>query len=70
MGFKRVREYECEIVENRVCDVANKERIVPDEYISENSNDVTDAFLTYCRPLILGNPEIITEDGVPKHIIR
>lgn len=70
MGFKRVREYECEIVENKVCDVANKERIVPDEYISENSNDVTEAFLTYCRPLILGNPEVIIEDGVPKHIIR
>lgn len=70
MGFKRVKEYECEIVENIVAEVANKEKTVPDEFISENANDVTDKFIQYCRPLIMGNPEIITEDGVPKHIIR
>ena len=65
-----IKEYECEIVENIVAEVANKEKTVPDEFISENANDVTDKFIQYCRPLIMGNPEIITEDGVPKHIIR
>jgi 6-phosphofructokinase 1 len=32
--------------------VANAERRVPDEFISPDGNDVTDAFLAYARPLI------------------
>ena len=70
MGFERISDYECKIIENEVCDVANKEKTVPDEYISKDSNDVTDNFIKYCRPLILGNPDIITEQGIPKHITR
>lgn len=70
MAFKRVGEYECDIVVNNVCDVANKERKVPDEFISDNANDVTEAFIRYCKPLIMGDPVVITEDGVPKHIVR
>lgn len=70
MGFKRTGDYKCEIIENKVCDVANKERKVPDEYISGDANDVTDDFVRYCKPLIMGEPQVITEDGVPKHITR
>ncbi len=69
-GFKRTGNYSYEIVENKATDVANKERKVPDEFINEASNDVTERFIEYARPLILGNPEIITEDGLPKHIVR
>ncbi len=70
MGFKRTGDYKCEIVANKVCDVANKERKVPDEYITADANDVTEAFIKYCKPLIMGEPEVITGDGVPKHITR
>ncbi len=70
MGFKRTGDYKCEIIENKVCDVANKERKVPDEYINADANDVTEEFIKYCKPLIMGDPKVITEDGVPKHIIR
>ena len=70
MGFKRDGDYVCNIVENNVCDVANKERKVPDEFISADGNDVTDEFIKYCKPLIMGDVQIITENGVPKHIIR
>ena len=43
----------------------------PEEMFDKSySNDVTDEFIKYCKPLILGNPEIITEDGIPKHITR
>ena len=41
-----------------------------DEYINADANDVTEEFIKYCKPLIMGEPEIITEDGVPKHITR
>ncbi len=30
------------------------ERIIPEEYINERGNDVTDAFVTWCKPLIGG----------------
>jgi len=34
--------------------IANQEKIVPDEYINEAGNGVTEAFLAYARPLIGG----------------
>ena len=36
--------------------------------MNSTHNDVTEAFINYCRPLIQGEPAIITEDGIPKHI--
>jgi 6-phosphofructokinase 1 len=33
-------------------EVANVERLMPDEFIAPSGNDVTDAFLKYARPLI------------------
>ncbi len=33
------------------------ERVVPDEYINERGNDVTDEFIKWCRPLIGPQPE-------------
>ncbi len=68
MGFERTCEYQVKIVENDVLEVANKERRLPDAYIHPDANDVTDAFLTYARPLILGEPQLMMEDGLPKHI--
>lgn len=32
------------------------ERVLPDEYINDRGNDVTEAFLKWCRPLI--GPEL------------
>lgn len=48
--------------------VANEEKTVPDEYINENGNGVTEAFLNYARPLIQGELYPIMENGVPKHL--
>lgn len=68
MGFLRTGEYSVDIVENKVANVANLEQKVPDKFIAESGHDVTKEFITYCRPLIMGEPEIITENGIPKHI--
>ena len=46
--------YECETGLVGLEEVALKTRKVPDQFIDENSNYVTDAFLTYARPLIGG----------------
>ncbi len=47
--------------------VANEEKTVPDEYINEKGNGVTEAFIHYARPLIQGELLPIMEDGLPKH---
>lgn len=68
MGYKRNDDNSFSIIENKVSDVANLEKKVPDEFITENSHDITDEFIDYCLPLIMGEPEIVTENGIPKHI--
>ena len=68
MGYKRNDDSTFSIVENKVCDVANLEKKVSDNFITENGYDITDEFIDYCLPLIMGDPEIVTENGIPKHI--
>ena len=68
MGFLRNDDNTFSIVENKVCDVANLEKKVPDNFIAENGHDVTQDFIDYCLPLIIGEPKIVTENGIPKHI--
>ena len=48
--------------------VANEEKTVPDAFINEKGNGVTEAFLAYARPLIQGELDPIMENGLPKHI--
>ena len=47
-------EYRIEYGLAPLTNVANKEHIVPAEYINSNGNGVTDAFVRYGRPLIGG----------------
>lgn len=67
-GFKRTGDYKTEITENNASEIANKERAVLPEFIAENGHDVTDLYVKYARPLIMGEVPIITENGLPKHI--
>ena len=46
------KEYVCGTGSAPLAEVANAEKILPDEYIAERGNDVTGAFLEYARPLI------------------
>ncbi len=52
-----------------VCDVANKVKYVPREWINEAGNDVLPEVLDYIQPLIIGEPVIVTENGLAKHFI-
>ena len=49
--------------------IANEIRIVPDEYINERANGITEAGIAYLKPLIIGEPEVKYEDGLPVHVI-
>lgn len=67
-GFERVKDYEVKPIINDVLEVANLEKTVPDSFIAENGYDVTEKAIEYLRPLILGEPQIEMENGIPKHI--
>lgn len=49
--------------------VANKERLVPREFINERGNNVTDACLEYLLPLIQGEPQLKMHGGIPVQLI-
>ena len=48
--------------------IANLEKKVPDEWINEAGNDVTEEMLTYLRPLIHGDVTPLTHNGIPVHM--
>ena len=47
--------------------VANYERKVPDEWINEAGNDVTDDFVDYALPLIQGEAPVCKRNGLPDY---
>ncbi len=48
--------------------IANEVRYVPREWVNEAGDNVTEEFLRYVRPLIMGDIDPITVDGIPRHL--
>ena len=59
--------YQVSIDSADIAGIANAVRSVPREYINERGNNVTAECLAYIAPLIVGEPEIRFEYGLPKH---
>ena len=70
VGIHRTSDtpYTTEIRTTPVAAVANKVKLVPREMISEDGFNVTDAALTYLRPLVAGMEEPISTDGLPRFL--
>ncbi len=68
--FKRLSDepYEITVEMCNINDIANVERLVPTEWITDNGTNVSNEFMVYARPLIMGEMTPIMEDGLPKHI--
>jgi 6-phosphofructokinase 1 len=49
-------------------EIANVERKVPDEWITNDGTYVSDECVAYLRPLIMGEIDAYYSDGVPVHI--
>lgn len=62
------KPYATKIRTTPVADVANKVKLVPREMISKDGFNVTDAALTYLRPLVVGMEEPISTDGLPRFL--
>jgi len=48
--------------------IANDERLVPRDWITEDGTYVTNRFITYVKPLIQGDVAPIMVDGIPRHL--
>ena len=60
-------KYEIGIDSADISGIANAVRSVPREYINERGNNVTKECLSYIAPLIIGEPYLTFEGGLPKH---
>ena len=61
--------YEVEISHRDVSEIANKVKHVPEKFINERGNHITDECARYLLPLIRGELDVKYENGIPKHII-
>lgn len=70
VAFERAEEngeYVCRTKLIPLTSVANAEKKVPMEWITEEKNFVTDDFIAYALPLIQGQPERPTEGSLPRY---
>ena len=68
-GFKCTRDengYKCEIELLPLSEVANTEKKVPRDWINEEGNGVTQAFIDYALPLIEGENVGPKQSGLPR----
>lgn len=62
--------YQCGTSAHDIHDIANVERKVPDEWITEDGCGLTEEFEKYARPLIMGELTPMYVDGIPSHLVR
>ena len=65
--YKRVSSspYKTEIFSYDISAIANLEKSVPTEWITDNHHDIKDEFVSYLRPLIEGQVPLNYENGLP-----
>lgn len=70
VGVHRISNepYTTETRTTPVADVANKVKLVPRKMITEDGFNVTDAALTYLRPLVAGMEEPVSVNGLPRFL--
>ena len=62
--------YQCGTSAYDIPAIANVERPVPAEWITEDGCDVNDGYVKYARPLIMGELQPLYVNGVPRHLVR
>lgn len=60
--------YQVEYSYAQIKDIANEAKSVPVEWINREENDITEEFIEYLRPLIIGEVEHYYENGIPKYL--
>lgn len=62
--------YQCGTSAYDIHAIANVERPVPAEWITEDGCDVNEGYVKYARPLIMGELQPLFVNGVPLHLVR
>lgn len=62
--------YQCGTSAHDIHDIANVERKVPDEWITDDGCNLNDHYEKFARPLIMGELMPMFVDGVPAHLVR
>ncbi|HJC23724.1 MAG TPA: 6-phosphofructokinase [Candidatus Eisenbergiella merdavium] len=62
--------YQCGTSAYDIHAIANVERPVPAEWITEDGCDVNEGYIKYARPLIMGELQPLFINGVPRHLVR
>lgn len=62
--------YQCGTSAYDIHEIANVERPVPAEWITEDGCHLNDGYLKYARPLIMGELQPLYVNGVPRHLVR
>lgn len=60
--------YQCGTEVKDVHKIANDEKLVPAEWVTEDGTYVTNEFISYVRPLIQGDVSPVMVDGIPRHL--
>ena len=60
--------YQVEYSYAQIKDIANEAKSVPVEWINAEGNDITEEFVEYLRPLIVGEASHIFENGLPRFL--
>lgn len=70
MTYKRISSepYKITYEASDINGIANAEKTVPDEYINDKGNNVTNEFIKYARPLIIGQAKQYEKNGMPVHL--
>ena len=50
-----------------IAEIANEVKNVPRSFFNKEGNFVTEEMLTYLRPLIVGEPKVSYQDGLPQY---
>ena len=62
--------YQCGTSAYDIHAIANVERPVPAEWITEDGCDVNEGYEKYARPLVMGELQPLFINGVPRHLVR
>lgn len=60
--------YQCSTAVKDVHKIANDEKLVPRNWVTEDGTYVTEEFITYVEPLIQGDVSPVMVDGIPRHL--
>lgn len=62
--------YQCGTSAYDIHAIANVERPVPAEWITEDGCGLNEGYIKYARPLIMGELQPLFVDGLPRHLVR